>query len=502
MANEKVFQSRIQLKHDVEENWSKATNFIPKIGEIIIYDIDENNLIARFKIGDGITNINSLPFVSHHEVISYLPQELTEEQQMQARENLELYRKKKEPILITQVGPDTPGHLWDITYNLSNETGSNAYTIEIWDANPEQLREKFNFEQQGRRYNSGSGGDIQLYWYGNLNLIIQNDTAAATLANKIGYTSEQQYTDVLFVLYKYVDEDEGIDRKWCLFIDSSLTPLYWIGFIVKIFSDKTQTVYYPVPEEYIPNTIARISDIPQNIVQYSEQTLSEEEQMQARANLGLYHSKETLLETGELAFNENKIADICFGGINNTSYNGKYCKLVLKKDNINIECYGTVEARIYSQAFLLLVNCSFTGKYNGQNFTASYECVEGSGGLTITEIYSSVESSFVSSTWNYELYSVEQNFIPEKYIPDAIARVADVETSLATKLTIPETASVGQLIKVSDVTVSGKVIATEGQDVAYEDEALDLLYEMKVIEPIAAEDGKILTLESGEILLL
>lgn len=37
---------------------------------------------------------------------------------------------------------------------------------------------------------------------------------------------------------------------------------------------------------------------------------------------------------------------------------------------------------------------------------------------------------------------------------------------------------------------------------AYEDEALDLLYEMKVIEPIAAEDGKILTLESGEILLL
>ena len=89
MANEKIFQSRIQLKHDIEENWSKATNFIPKVGEIIIYDIDENNSIARFKIGDGITNINSLPFVSHHEVISYLPQELTEEQKAQARENID-----------------------------------------------------------------------------------------------------------------------------------------------------------------------------------------------------------------------------------------------------------------------------------------------------------------------------------------------------------------------------------------------------------------------------
>lgn len=88
MANEKIFQSRIQLKHDIEENWSKATNFIPKVGEIIIYDIDENNSIARFKIGDGITNINSLPFVSHHEAISYLPQELTEEQKKQARENI------------------------------------------------------------------------------------------------------------------------------------------------------------------------------------------------------------------------------------------------------------------------------------------------------------------------------------------------------------------------------------------------------------------------------
>lgn len=63
MANEKVFQSRIQLKHDTEENWSKATNFILKVGEIIIYDVDENNPIARFKIGDGTSSCTSLPFI-------------------------------------------------------------------------------------------------------------------------------------------------------------------------------------------------------------------------------------------------------------------------------------------------------------------------------------------------------------------------------------------------------------------------------------------------------
>lgn len=107
-----------------------------------------------------------------------------------------------------------------------------------------------------------------------------------------------------------------------------------------------------------------------------------------------------------------------------------------------------------------------------------------------------------NTTVTISVYSLETKQVEEEYIPNTIARVADVETSLATKLTIPETASVGQLIKVSAVDEFGKVAATEGQDVAYEDEALDLLYEMKVIDPIAAEDGKILTLESGEILLL
>ena len=89
MANEKILQSRIQLKHDTEENWLKATNFIPKEGEIVIYDVDANNPIARFKIGDGTTKVNQLSFVSHHKIISYLPQTLLPEEKTQARENID-----------------------------------------------------------------------------------------------------------------------------------------------------------------------------------------------------------------------------------------------------------------------------------------------------------------------------------------------------------------------------------------------------------------------------
>ena len=48
--------------HDTEANWNTATNFIPRRGQIIVYDADENYGFERFKIGDGITPVTNLPF--------------------------------------------------------------------------------------------------------------------------------------------------------------------------------------------------------------------------------------------------------------------------------------------------------------------------------------------------------------------------------------------------------------------------------------------------------
>ena len=61
---EKLLYSRLQQKHDTEANWLKATNFTPLQGELIVYDADENYNYARVKIGDGVTNVNELPFIS------------------------------------------------------------------------------------------------------------------------------------------------------------------------------------------------------------------------------------------------------------------------------------------------------------------------------------------------------------------------------------------------------------------------------------------------------
>ena len=59
---ERNFLSRVINKHDIEKNWNKATNFIPKKGEIIVYDPDENYAHSRFKIGDDVTVVTDLPF--------------------------------------------------------------------------------------------------------------------------------------------------------------------------------------------------------------------------------------------------------------------------------------------------------------------------------------------------------------------------------------------------------------------------------------------------------
>lgn len=60
----KTFNSRIILKHDIEENWNKATNFVPMLGEIIIYDADAEHNYERIKVGDGRNIVNNLSFIN------------------------------------------------------------------------------------------------------------------------------------------------------------------------------------------------------------------------------------------------------------------------------------------------------------------------------------------------------------------------------------------------------------------------------------------------------
>lgn len=99
MSN-KQFNARMQQKIDTYENWSKATNFIPLKGELIIYTTDENgNEKIGFKVGTGEPdkNVHQLDFISLGEAaaavdgsVRYdLIQEITEENKVIARNNID-----------------------------------------------------------------------------------------------------------------------------------------------------------------------------------------------------------------------------------------------------------------------------------------------------------------------------------------------------------------------------------------------------------------------------
>ena len=66
---QKNINARFQNKHDVEVSWLNLTNFIPLQGEFIIYDPDENYSYPRVKVGDGVLDINSLPFITDGEFL-------------------------------------------------------------------------------------------------------------------------------------------------------------------------------------------------------------------------------------------------------------------------------------------------------------------------------------------------------------------------------------------------------------------------------------------------
>lgn len=64
MATEKQFNSRMQQKIDTAENWGKATNFVPKKGEIIVYSDGGGVGVPKIKVGDGTTKVESLKFIT------------------------------------------------------------------------------------------------------------------------------------------------------------------------------------------------------------------------------------------------------------------------------------------------------------------------------------------------------------------------------------------------------------------------------------------------------
>lgn len=65
----KQLNARVITKHDKEENWNKATSFIPKLGELVVYETDGMYSTPRLKVGNGLDVIKKLPFITDAYVV-------------------------------------------------------------------------------------------------------------------------------------------------------------------------------------------------------------------------------------------------------------------------------------------------------------------------------------------------------------------------------------------------------------------------------------------------
>ena len=129
-SNEKTIKTRIIHKHDTETNWEKAVNFIPKNGELIIYDADSNNKFPRFKVGDGVTLINDLSFTIDVDQV-YNPNSISPQSGIAVNEAIHSYDPQQiilgNPINANDVSPLE--HNLDI--KVTAETEIDLSTVKI-----------------------------------------------------------------------------------------------------------------------------------------------------------------------------------------------------------------------------------------------------------------------------------------------------------------------------------------------------------------------------------
>lgn len=155
MATEKTLKARVKMKHGKESEWALATKFTPLIGEIIVYDVDNNHTSPRFKVGDGITNVNNLKFVNQDELakITTLGDDLL---------------AVKNGYLPLSGGTVTG------TLTINKELYSNAAVISKRNSTPQFIMQNANGAQLGSIYSSSSDGN-----YGNIVIVVNQDSSSA-----------------------------------------------------------------------------------------------------------------------------------------------------------------------------------------------------------------------------------------------------------------------------------------------------------------------------------
>lgn len=169
MATEKTLKARLLMKTDTSANWAKATNFIPKAGEIIIYSDDER----KIKVGDGLTKVSSLKFVNQDELakITTLGDELLAVKNDYVPNTRTINSKPLSAnisLTASDVGAAASSHTHSYlplsggtvtgTLTVNKELYSNAAVISKRNSSPQFILQNANGAQLGSIYSGTSDG--------------------------------------------------------------------------------------------------------------------------------------------------------------------------------------------------------------------------------------------------------------------------------------------------------------------------------------------------------
>ncbi len=275
----KQINTRIQHKHDIEANWLKATNFVPLQGELIIYDecyfdSDGNKVVVadsvRFKIGDGVTLVNDLPFTDESLIAKI--EDLKTELSAQADWN--------------QNDSSAASYIQNRTHWLDKSTNVilEETTVETADWGSAEISDSLlsQLSGDGRLYTitiDGISYDCNSWMtsYGEPRI------GDSRLLDEADSDKEQYPEDVPFLIDYYAAFDWG-GESWGPDAGSLGEPVEVSSFVtfatpgthtIKI-EEVLSSEYHPLDEMFIPDTIARIADVqPKNlIVKYQDGSIT------------------------------------------------------------------------------------------------------------------------------------------------------------------------------------------------------------------------------------
>ena len=210
MSEKTLNNIRIVHKHDTEENWLKATNFIPKQGELIIYDVDTEHNYERFKIGDGINLVNDLPFGS------------IQSDWNQSDETASDYIKNRTHY---------------------TETSIISETRTVKELVDEKFAQLLLENRQTAQYIIFGGNELLVY---NRELINDDDTIGWSV---IG----ENFREIAIHVSKNSANREMKDK------------IYIYGETLEITINTINEMVHQLDEKFIPDTIARVENIPEQV---------------------------------------------------------------------------------------------------------------------------------------------------------------------------------------------------------------------------------------------